>query len=594
MTRASFLVSWLLIVGSNQIIGQTAVPSRVGRLSYVEGSGSFQPAGVEEWVPPVINRPVTPGDQLWVDRDSKAEIEIGTAVFRLSQKTAFSFLNLDDSVVHIRLPQGTLEAHIEQLGDGEQLDIDTPSTSLSLLDPGEYRIEVNEGGDATIFTVRSGRGRGASGDFTFAVRAPQAAHISGLDSVSYSLSEVPPRDEFDEWCFKRDHRDNDQNAGALSQEVVGRQDLDPKGWRIDPEYGAAWTPPDVSQDWAPYRDGQWNWIDPWGWTWVDNAPWGFAPFHYGRWIFVNGAWEWVPGPATIPGVYAPALVAWVGAGVSGVAWVPLAPGERYAPAYQASAVYLNRVNATVNGVGRGGNRPIYLNLRFVTAVPRGVFVGSMPVWHAATRVPPVTQNRLTFSVQTKVAPERVSVLGHANGSQGFVRPPNVVLTRTVVARIVPPLAPVPFSVQKPLLARVAGRPLDSVTLSRLRAERKLGVNPFIRVIPSTIGPVNMPRIGRSPDGRQPAVSPIPTSLPTKSDALSRNDPTIASKPMTDEVREREKLSLNSHSQRPTGRNYKPQGGQVGKPHPQKSHQPTRGQSSAKPEHPATGKTSPKK
>jgi hypothetical protein len=25
-------------------------------------------------------------------------------------------------------------------------------------------------------------------------------------------------------------------------------------------------------------------MSPWGWTWVDNAPWGFAPFHYGRWV----------------------------------------------------------------------------------------------------------------------------------------------------------------------------------------------------------------------------------------------------------------------------------------------------------------------
>ena len=29
----------------------------------------------------------------------------------------------------------------------------------------------------------------------------------------------------------------------------------------------------------------WVWLRPWGWTWVDDAPWGFAPFHYGRWLW---------------------------------------------------------------------------------------------------------------------------------------------------------------------------------------------------------------------------------------------------------------------------------------------------------------------
>src|SRR2546429_1728856 len=38
---------------------------------------------------------------------------------------------------------------------------------------------------------------------------------------------------------------------------------------------------------SPYSNGYWNWVAPWGWTWIDYAPWGFAPFHYGRWAFVR-------------------------------------------------------------------------------------------------------------------------------------------------------------------------------------------------------------------------------------------------------------------------------------------------------------------
>ncbi len=64
--------------------------------------------------------------------------------------------------------------------------------------------------------------------------------------------------------------------------------------------------PPVSAGWAPYTTGSWAFVEPWGWTWVDEAPWGFAPFHYGRWIMVRGAWAWVPGARGYRPVYAPA------------------------------------------------------------------------------------------------------------------------------------------------------------------------------------------------------------------------------------------------------------------------------------------------
>ena len=99
----------------------------------------------------------------------------------------------------------------------------------------------------------------------------------------------------------------------VSPEMTGVEDLDRHGgWQQHPEYGAVWTPTQVVVGWAPYRHGQWVWQRPWGWTWVDDAPWGFAPFHYGRWLSWGGRWCWAPGPRVARPVYAPALVAWVG------------------------------------------------------------------------------------------------------------------------------------------------------------------------------------------------------------------------------------------------------------------------------------------
>jgi hypothetical protein len=63
-------------------------PSRVARLGYMEGSVSFQPAGETDWVQAVPNRPMTTGDKLWTDKDSRAELQLGSAVIRLSENTA--------------------------------------------------------------------------------------------------------------------------------------------------------------------------------------------------------------------------------------------------------------------------------------------------------------------------------------------------------------------------------------------------------------------------------------------------------------------------------------------------------------------------
>ena len=34
--------------------------------------------------------------------------------------------------------------------------------------------------------------------------------------------------------------------------------------------------------------------NPYGLTWVSNEPWGYAPYHYGRWANASNEWVWVP------------------------------------------------------------------------------------------------------------------------------------------------------------------------------------------------------------------------------------------------------------------------------------------------------------
>ena len=98
-------------------------------------------------------------------------------------------------------------------------------------------------------------------------------------------------------------------------------ELAPYGqWVPSPNYGSVWLP-NVGPDFQPYAsDGHWV-VTEFGNTWVSDYPWGWAPFHYGRWYFDNQyGWAWVPGSD-----WGPAWVSWrSGGGYYG--WAPLGPG----------------------------------------------------------------------------------------------------------------------------------------------------------------------------------------------------------------------------------------------------------------------------
>src|SRR5436190_19445771 len=62
-------------------------------------------------------------------------------------------------------------------------------------------------------------------------------------------------------------------------------DLSPYGeWINNPDYGYVWHP-DVP-DFRPYSTGgHWIWTAEYGWMWASDVDWGWAPFHYGRWLY---------------------------------------------------------------------------------------------------------------------------------------------------------------------------------------------------------------------------------------------------------------------------------------------------------------------
>ena len=578
-------------------------PTRVARLAYSQGSVSFEPAGMDDWIDAAINRPVTTGDKLWSDNDSRLELQLDGSLIRLSSNTGISFLNLNDNVTQIQLSSGTLLLRVRRLDDNESYEVDTPNLAFSILRPGLYRISVDESGVNTAIKVRSGEGEVTGGGAAYTVRANEFYTFSGTDGLEVEPQQYNGRDEdqFDIWASNRDaHWSHSDSARYVSADVVGYEDLDDHGdWRANQEYGNVWFPRTQQPGWAPYHYGHWTYIEPWGYSWVDDEPWGFAPFHYGRWVSVEGRWGWIPAPPRVEGreyvrpVYAPALVAWVnvgdGGGVAiggaGVAWFALGPREVYVPSYHVSERYVNNINVsntsvTTTMVTNTYNTTVInknvtvTNITYVNQHVQGAVAATTA--QAFTSAQPVSKNvvkvdaRAVASAPVRVVtptevPNKQAVLGTGRAT-GAKQPPAAIQTRAVVAKLAPPPPAPAFEKQQAAIKSNGGQPL---TVSQIRQIQPAAT--AARIAPVKIAPApakaavpaaNAPAANRAPNAPSTGNRPVdrPTTAQPNQPAVAqpnRTAPTKANRPAPAEVNKSAEQPVHPENRSSTPNNPAP-------------------------------------
>ena len=388
-------------------------PGRVGRLSDISGQVWLYSPDAGEWVAADRNRPLTTGDRLSTDASARAEVRIGSTTLRLASNSELEVLRLDDEHISLQLHSGSTAVRLRDRDNAAQFELTTAEGRFRTQRAGRYRFDRSD--DTSQATVWSGQAyyEGPGSALTIASGQRAEFWIDNRNAAQYSITD-PTRDAFASWNSERD-RSDDRRASEryVSPEMTGIEDLDRNGrWEQTPEYGALWTPRAVAPGWAPYAAGHWAWVRPWGWTWVDDAPWGFAPFHYGRWVWFRSAWCWAPGTYVARPVYAPALVGWVGGpqlsvsisiggsgGAPSVGWFPLAPREVYVPTYRVSPGYVQNVNIThvtnITNITTIINNPQaavggidYSNRKFphaITVVPQTVLSTRQPVAPAAAQ-----------------------------------------------------------------------------------------------------------------------------------------------------------------------------------------------------------------
>jgi hypothetical protein len=431
-------------------------PDRAARLQYLSGSVSIQPQGTGDWVSGTQNSTLTNSDNVWTDKDSKAELNVGGGLLRMGDESSLTLTNISSQNVQVELHQGTLSLHVRQLFGGEIYEVDTPNMAFTVQKSGDYRFDVDPNEDTTVVTVRKGEGDATGNGPAVRIKSNEQARFSNSTSLEHTVAEAPPYDGFDSWCGARnDREDHSVSARYVAPGVIGYEDLDDYGvWDEVPPYGHIWVPRHVAVGWAPYHDGHWAYVEPWGWTWVDNAPWGYAPFHYGRWVYTGGYWGWAPGPVYVRPVYAPALVAWFGGpawGVSfgfgfggGFGWCPLGFGEPFYPWYHHGYGYFRSVNISntyihnVNNYyghppNRGSNFANYRAPGGFTAAPARTLQNGLPVARTGMHLTPNQIANAPIAHGPSVAPNRNATLG-ASAGRSVAMPPSRSLARPVVTR----------------------------------------------------------------------------------------------------------------------------------------------------------------
>ena len=312
-------------------------PGNYGRVRYEDNGLTIARAetdGKREFlVTGHVNTPIFEGDVLATGPNQRAEAQLANAALvRVDQHSHIVFSALPDPYPEthdktvLQLVQGGIRLE-SSLDDQREFRLETPGCRIYVRAGTDLRVAVR-GGRTRVATLR-GIARVESGGSSLVLRAGMATEVIG------GAAPVGPRpynsfltDTFDRWVAERQSNSAanlDLTAAAIAiHEALPApvqpyfRELSLNGiWVRNEHFGYAWVPQVSEPAWRPYRQGHWGHGQR-GYFWISHEPWGWAPYHYGRWTWLDDlGWAWIPGT-----VFGGAWVSWSW-GPSHVGWAAL-------------------------------------------------------------------------------------------------------------------------------------------------------------------------------------------------------------------------------------------------------------------------------
>jgi hypothetical protein len=356
-------------------------PPNAARIQRVDGEVAFSDSLPNsnatdtnvEWTAATPNQPFSVGDRIYTRNNSHASLAFSGRNFaRLDPNTSLDVLSLEDRRTQLALRDGSAMFEVGFLAPNELFEVATPHGAVNFDQPGLYNVGFDNNGGVLV-SVLSGLAQVVGLAGSGQINKGEMLTLAGQTAAAVALSRLNRQDaanQVDDYYRYQypnsyDGRYNNYDAYLsdpyyydpyrrnasyqyASSTIPGINDLDYYGdWQNVAGYGNAWRPR-VDSGWVPYQQGQWTNDYPYGPTWVSSEPWGYAPYHYGRWANVSNQWYWIPDGVNTTPAYAPALVGFVNLNDGNqIGWVPLGPGDTYAPRYYDAnwqPRYLTRAN----------------------------------------------------------------------------------------------------------------------------------------------------------------------------------------------------------------------------------------------------------
>lgn len=311
-----------------------------------------------QWTAATANQPFSEGDRIYTRDKSRASIAFSGRNFaRLDPNTSLDIVSLGNRRTQLAMRDGSAMFDVGYLEPDELFEVATPNGAIDFAQPGLYNVGFDRNGGVLV-SVLSGLARVVGQTGSGEINKGEMLTLLGQTAAELALSKLNRQDagyqvddyyryqypdsydgrysNYDAYLSDPYYYDPYQRSTSyryVSSNIPGFYDLDQYGdWQNVGSYGYAWHPR-VDTGWVPYQQGQWVNNYPYGPTWVSSEPWGYAPYHYGRWAHVNNQWYWIPDGVNTTPTYAPALVAFVSTDANQIGWVPLGPGDAYAPRY---------------------------------------------------------------------------------------------------------------------------------------------------------------------------------------------------------------------------------------------------------------------
>lgn len=488
------------------------ITARVARISYLDGDAQIRRLDSQDWEKLTLNLPIVEGDEITTSLGARVEIQFNSRThLRLTENSYLRILRLKDEGIAVSLPEGSLSVRLVDFDkDKSYFEMDAPNTTIAAQRSGMYRLDAGKQGDNEIrvSVTDLGEARVYSDTSGFTIRSGRSSRIfiGGNNAGEWETGDASRyADDFDTWALQRDEIIANQLKTAYydkyyDQDIYGAEELTENGtWIHTAKYGYVWRPNRSSISrytaWSPYRYGHWRWVPPYGWTWINDEPWGWATYHYGRWFWDDGYWNWSP-----YGYYRyrrswwqPALVIFTTWG-GNYCWYPLPYSYAY---YNYNYYYFNNHHGGHHNGGHNGNPT-----PSPTPDPRGIKVLQPPI----EIVPPtgvITVKPDKFGIKNNGA----TVMDATLAKSLLTRIPDVKQTAPIlpdytqvknnlgveIKTVRPPMAVKAESVKTGATVRNGDAPLDN----ELRTTRNLGGRPPVK----TVEPV------RTDGGLQPTTRP---------------------------------------------------------------------------------------